>query len=131
MAKRKKTKGHTIIYKTLHRKLYIKQHVNMYYTVHNVIWYLKMTSSSKTIFHSLKQKGDKSWLSPFIIIVFFILFLQNVNNLSIDTRKVVKGNHSRKTANFVRVCTTTNTSGSIYKCHIFSVWKFDTNQHPC
>ena len=33
-----------------------------------------------------------------------IQLIQNVNNLSIDTRKVVKGNHSRKTANFVRAC---------------------------
>ena len=28
---------------------------------------------------------------------------QNVNNLSMETRRVVKGNHSRKTGNFVRV----------------------------
>ncbi|XP_063444782.1 VPS35 endosomal protein-sorting factor-like [Mytilus trossulus] len=33
-----------------------------------------------------------------------IELVQNVNNLSIDTRKVVKGNHSRKTGNFVRAC---------------------------
>jgi len=28
---------------------------------------------------------------------------QSVNNLSIETRKIVSGNHTRKTANFVRV----------------------------
>ena len=33
----------------------------------------------------------------------FHFYFQSVNNLSIETRKVVKGNHSRKTANFVRV----------------------------
>ncbi|KAL5019246.1 hypothetical protein ScPMuIL_004968 [Solemya velum] len=33
-----------------------------------------------------------------------IQLIQSVNNLSMETRKVVKGNHSRKTANFVRAC---------------------------
>ncbi|XP_069124492.1 VPS35 endosomal protein-sorting factor-like [Argopecten irradians] len=33
-----------------------------------------------------------------------IQLVQNVNNLAIETRKVVKGNHSRKTGNFVRAC---------------------------
>ncbi|KAK3583633.1 hypothetical protein CHS0354_039460 [Potamilus streckersoni] len=35
---------------------------------------------------------------------FLIQLIQNVNNLAIETRKVVKGNHSRKTGNFVRAC---------------------------
>ncbi|XP_076459289.1 VPS35 endosomal protein-sorting factor-like [Babylonia areolata] len=33
-----------------------------------------------------------------------VTLIQSVNRLSIDTRKVVKGNHSRKTAAFVRAC---------------------------
>ncbi|XP_022318792.1 VPS35 endosomal protein-sorting factor-like [Crassostrea virginica] len=33
-----------------------------------------------------------------------VQLIQNVNNLSMETRRVVKGNHSRKTGNFVRAC---------------------------
>ncbi|XP_056017683.1 VPS35 endosomal protein-sorting factor-like [Ostrea edulis] len=33
-----------------------------------------------------------------------VQLIQNVNNLSMETRGVVKGNHSRKTGNFVRAC---------------------------
>ncbi|CAG5133662.1 unnamed protein product [Candidula unifasciata] len=33
-----------------------------------------------------------------------ITLVQSVNNLAVETRKVVKGNHSRKTAAFVRAC---------------------------
>ncbi|KAJ8318573.1 hypothetical protein KUTeg_003664 [Tegillarca granosa] len=36
--------------------------------------------------------------------IVLVQLIQNVNNLSIETRKVVKGNHSRKTGNFVRAC---------------------------
>ena len=39
----------------------------------------------------------------FIWIIMNHISLQSVNNLSIETRKIVKGNHSRKTAAFVRV----------------------------
>ena len=44
----------------------------------------------------------------FCVLFFFLsvslcAFFQNVNNLSMETRRVVKGNHSRKTGNFVRV----------------------------
>ncbi|KAL3877496.1 hypothetical protein ACJMK2_035196 [Sinanodonta woodiana] len=35
---------------------------------------------------------------------FLIQLIQSVNSLAIETRKVVKGNHSRKTGNFVRAC---------------------------
>ncbi|BFZ02646.1 hypothetical protein BsWGS_05685 [Bradybaena similaris] len=33
-----------------------------------------------------------------------ITLVQSVNNLTVETRKIVKGNHSRKTAAFVRAC---------------------------
>ena len=41
--------------------------------------------------------------SCFVTAFKHLIVFQSVNNLSIETRKVVKGNHSRKTANFVRV----------------------------
>ncbi|XP_005101203.1 VPS35 endosomal protein sorting factor-like [Aplysia californica] len=33
-----------------------------------------------------------------------VTLIQSVNNLAVETRKIVKGNHSRKTAAFVRAC---------------------------
>ncbi|XP_052263042.1 VPS35 endosomal protein-sorting factor-like isoform X1 [Dreissena polymorpha] len=36
--------------------------------------------------------------------IVLVQLIQSVNNLSIETRKVVGGNHSRKTGNFVRAC---------------------------
>ncbi|XP_064600257.1 VPS35 endosomal protein-sorting factor-like [Liolophura sinensis] len=33
-----------------------------------------------------------------------VQLIQNVNNLSMETRQIVRGNHSRKTASFVRAC---------------------------
>ncbi|GFO28655.1 upf0505 protein c16orf62-like protein [Plakobranchus ocellatus] len=36
--------------------------------------------------------------------VVLIALVHSVNNLSIETRKILKGNHSRKTAAFVRAC---------------------------
>ena len=44
------------------------------------------------------------WNKKVVNIKNYVLFsFQSVNSLSIETRKVVKGNHSRKTAAFVRV----------------------------
>ncbi|KAL4240173.1 hypothetical protein ACF0H5_000967 [Mactra antiquata] len=36
--------------------------------------------------------------------IVLVQLIQCVNNLSIDTRRVVSGNHSKKTGNFVRAC---------------------------
>ncbi|XP_053393595.1 VPS35 endosomal protein-sorting factor-like isoform X2 [Mercenaria mercenaria] len=36
--------------------------------------------------------------------IVLVQLIQSVNNLSIQTRRVVNGNHSRKTGNFVRAC---------------------------
>lgn len=39
-----------------------------------------------------------------ISITIKALFLQSVNRLSVETRRIVKGHHTRKTAAFVRAC---------------------------
>jgi hypothetical protein len=38
------------------------------------------------------------------VITIKVLFLQSVNRLSVETRHIVKGHHTRKTAAFVRAC---------------------------
>ncbi|KAK7112793.1 hypothetical protein V1264_012185 [Littorina saxatilis] len=47
----------------------------------------------------VEARGSFSNLDPVLVTL-----IQSVNRLSIDTRQVVKGNHSRKTAAFVRAC---------------------------
>lgn len=40
----------------------------------------------------------------FYLFIFFSLFVKSVNRLAVDTRRIVGGHHTRKTAAFVRAC---------------------------
>lgn len=51
----------------------------------------------------ISQKLTGHYMTLSWSVFLFFQYLQSVNNLTVETRKIVKGNHSRKTAAFVRV----------------------------
>ena len=57
----------------------------------------------KTLFYACHLFWYEFLCFVFFSSVSLCALFQNVNNLSMETRRVVKGNHSRKTGNFVRV----------------------------
>lgn len=74
-----------------------------------------ITALTKTVYEHYYTcfKIARRYLSSlFVVLMMFIMcLLQTVNQLAMETNRVMKGSHSRKTAAFVRVSLTPKHNG--------------------